>query len=52
MDYICESIRSLAANFAEWGRDYLYNSRNSEFVHKTFASSEGELVKKWFHLKD
>ena len=52
VDYICESIRSLAANFAEWGRDYLYNSRNSEFVHKTFASSEGELVKKWFHLKD
>ncbi len=52
VDFICESIRSMAKNFTEWGKDYLYNSRNNEFVHRTFASRETELVRKWFHLND
>ena len=46
--YICESIKSLAANFKEWGEDYSYNKNTNEFEHKTFKSVEAELVKKWF----
>jgi selenocysteine lyase/cysteine desulfurase len=48
VDYICESIKSLAANFKEWGEDYTYNKNTNEFEHKSFGSVEVELVKKWF----
>ena len=46
--YICESVKSLAANFKEWAKDYTYNKNTNEFEHNTFKSVEAELVKKWF----
>ncbi len=48
VEYICESIRSLAANFEQWSEDYDYNPHTGEFTHKTFTPAEHKLVKDWF----
>ena len=48
VEYICDSIRSLAANFEKWSEDYDYNPHTGEFTHKTFTPAEHKLVKDWF----
>lgn len=49
--YVCDSIRSLAQNHAEWGKDYNYNKKTNEFVHKQAQFAEKELVNGWFGLE-
>lgn len=48
--YVCESIKALAENFEEWGKDYSYNKSTNEFVHKDAEPSEAEMVNRWFTL--
>lgn len=48
--FICESIKKLAANFEEWAKDYSYDMKSNEFLHKTFSSKEKDLVRQWFAL--
>jgi selenocysteine lyase/cysteine desulfurase len=46
--FICKSISELALHHESWANDYMYNMTNNEFVHKSFQSTEKELVKQWF----
>jgi selenocysteine lyase/cysteine desulfurase len=46
--FVCESIRQVAENFKEWGKDYTYDADKNEFVHKSFKPVETDLVKTWF----
>ena len=45
---VCESIKALAANHKEWAKDYTYNPKNNEFIHKNAVSSEIKMVDSWF----
>ncbi len=48
VDYICESIKSVANNFKEWGKDYTYDATHNEFRFNAAPLFEKELVKSWF----
>ncbi|SNR51163.1 aminotransferase class V-fold PLP-dependent enzyme [Lutibacter flavus] len=46
--FVCESIRQVAENWKEWGKDYDYNAIKNEFIHKTANAIEKSLVNNWF----
>jgi len=48
--YVCDSIKSLAENFEDWGKDYTYNKATNEFLHKDAKPTETAMVKDWFTL--
>ncbi|MEO8516109.1 MAG: aminotransferase class V-fold PLP-dependent enzyme, partial [Flavobacterium sp.] len=50
IQYVCESIQSLAANHAAWSNDYAYNAKSNEFIHKKALNQEKEMVKNWFKM--
>jgi len=49
IEYVCDSIKALAENHEEWGRDYQYNKQSNEFRHFNAASPD-EMIKDWFLL--
>jgi selenocysteine lyase/cysteine desulfurase len=48
--FICESLKELAINIEEWSKDYQYEAIKNDFVHKTVAPIEKQLVKEWFKI--
>lgn len=51
VDFMCESIKSLAENHKEWAEDYTYNSKTNEFYHKNFGMEHKEnRISNWFEL--
>lgn len=46
--YVCESIKQVAENHAEWAKDYEYKLDKNEFIHKTAKPVETEIVNNWF----
>lgn len=51
IQWVCDSIKALAENHQEWGREYHYNSKTNEFTHKNDKLVVKELVKTWFAKK-
>lgn len=51
IQFVCESIKALAQNHAAWAKDYEYNSKTNEFIHKNAKHSELAMVKSWFKAK-
>jgi selenocysteine lyase/cysteine desulfurase len=45
---VCESIKQVALNHKEWGKDYTYHSAKNEFIHKTMIPVELTIVNNWF----
>ena len=52
MNFVCESIKSLAENHKEWANDYEYIGTNNEFIHHTVKDdvTQDTTVKSWFNL--
>ena len=50
VQYVCESIKALAENHKEWSKDYVYNGKTNEFVHKNSLNKELEMVRNWFKI--
>lgn len=50
MQYVCESIKQLTENHAEWAKDYRYNPASNEFMHNSVRPAENDMVKQWFRL--
>ncbi|HNQ27468.1 MAG TPA: aminotransferase class V-fold PLP-dependent enzyme [Aquaticitalea sp.] len=51
IQYVCESIKSLAKNHKEWALDYNYLKHSNEFVHKAHGNAAGmDRVDAWFSL--
>jgi hypothetical protein len=50
IEFVCESIRLLAAHHQEWAKEYQYNPKNNEFNHKAAVSLEKERVATWFQV--
>lgn len=48
---VCDSIKALAENHQEWGKEYHYNTKTNEFTHKDDKLLVKELVKTWFAKK-
>ncbi|MCK5440801.1 MAG: aminotransferase class V-fold PLP-dependent enzyme [Maribacter sp.] len=48
VDFICDAIRKVALNYAEWGKDYKHNLAKNEFDHIDGNLHEQQLVKNWF----
>jgi hypothetical protein len=51
IQFVCQSIKALAANHSDWGKDYQYNPMTNEFAHNMAKHSEKEMVKSWFGTK-
>jgi selenocysteine lyase/cysteine desulfurase len=49
IDYIMDAIEMLCNNHPEWAKDYTYNAKTNEFIHK--EETETQLVEKWFKEK-
>ncbi|TBX70328.1 aminotransferase class V-fold PLP-dependent enzyme [Flavobacterium silvisoli] len=52
IQFVCESIKALAAHHTDWSKDYLYNSKTNEFMHKEAQNKEKEMVKSWFKTNE
>jgi selenocysteine lyase/cysteine desulfurase len=50
IEYVCNSIKSLAESHKSWSFDYEYNKDTNEFIHKNANTIEDTLVQKWFSL--
>ncbi|OIQ20142.1 MAG: selenocysteine lyase [Flavobacterium sp. MedPE-SWcel] len=50
IQYVCNSIKEVAANHEQWGDDYVYNKSTNEFVHKNDSQIPANDVKQWFNL--
>lgn len=50
ISYVCDSIKALSENHAEWAKEYVYNNRTNEFTHVNAGPVESEMVKQWFRL--
>lgn len=48
IEFVCQSILDLAENCQEWSKDYTYNQKTNEFVHKNAQPLEKEMVESWF----
>jgi len=52
IQYVCESIKALAENHANWATDYSYNNRTNEFTHLQDNSADATaMVMQWFDLQ-
>jgi selenocysteine lyase/cysteine desulfurase len=50
IEFVCNSIKALAENHKQWSKDYDYNPKSNEFVHKMALNKELEMVKSWFKI--
>ena len=48
IEFVCESIKALAANHKQWALEYDYNKATNEFTHKKAVAVEDHLIDKWF----
>jgi selenocysteine lyase/cysteine desulfurase len=45
--YVCQSIKAVAQNHQEWGKDYFYDEKTNEYIHNTQPETVKKLVQKW-----
>ena len=50
MKYVCDSIKTLAANFLEWSEEYTYVKETNEFIHINAVNAEDALIEGWFSV--
>jgi selenocysteine lyase/cysteine desulfurase len=48
--FVCESIKELAINHKQWEKEYIYNGKTNEFVHKNAENYEKDMVDSWFSV--
>jgi selenocysteine lyase/cysteine desulfurase len=50
IEFVCNSIKELAANHQIWALDYEYNKDSNEFMNSQAEPLEDNLVKAWFSI--
>ena len=50
VNFICESLKTLATNIEEWAKDYQYDMSKNDFVHRVVTPGEFKIVHKWFEI--
>ncbi len=48
LKFICDALKELSENIEDWSKDYDYHPIKNDYVHKTVAPIEKELVTSWF----
>ena len=48
VNFVCDSIISLANQYPDWRNDYYYEENSNEFKHKKDNKIEDEIVNYWF----
>ena len=48
--YVCESIKSVVANYKEWQKDYNYEAVSNEFVYNKKDDTAKALISNGFDL--
>jgi len=48
IEYVCDSIKAVAENHQEWGKDYQYVSKINDYVHISNSTIAKTIVDKWF----
>lgn len=46
IEFVCDSIKELAENFSEWGKEYQYNCHNNEYSHENQKTDNK--IEEWF----
>lgn len=46
VEFVCDSIKKLAENFSEWSKEYQYNSKSNEYVHREEIADDK--MTEWF----
>ncbi len=50
IDFICEAIKEVAANFKAWEKEYTYSIEKNEFIHNSNIAIEKNITQDWFEL--
>jgi len=50
MHFVCDSIIALAKNHDAWSKEYDYNGKTNEFIHKSNHICQKSSVEGWFDL--
>ncbi|AWG21903.1 selenocysteine lyase [Flavobacterium faecale] len=48
IEFICNAIKEVAANFKEWEADYQYSAIKNEFIHKDDHDVVARISRNWF----
>ncbi len=49
-DFI-EALKLIVQHIEEWKKEYLYNSKTNEFVHRNYRGEKLDEIKEWFFLE-
>ena len=50
IEFVCNSIITLAQNHKLWNLEYQYNNATNEFINNNATNPEKEMVEKWFSI--
>lgn len=50
IQFVCDSIKTLAANHQSMATDYIYDKISNEFIHKNAKPLEKLMVQEWFKV--
>lgn len=50
IEFVCNSIITLAQNHKLWSLEYQYNNATNEFINNNATNPEKEMVEKWFSI--
>ena len=50
IEFVCNSIITLAENHKLWSLEYQYNNATNEFINNNATNPEKEMVEKWFSI--
>ncbi len=50
VQFICESLKTLAKNIENWSKDYIYLVDKNDYTHKSLPTFEKDLVQQWFQI--
>jgi selenocysteine lyase/cysteine desulfurase len=48
--YMLDAIEDIAANFASYSPDYIYNPQKNEFYHRQSTNRHQQMITGWFNL--
>ena len=48
INFVCDSIKAVAENYKEWGKDYEYISVKNDYIHKSKPYTVKNLVDRMF----
>jgi len=50
IDFICDAIEAVAANYGNWGEDYVYDVLKNDYVNLKTDYMKPNITKRWFEL--